>query len=77
MPVGYQAAFSWRKSLTGWHQEAAGIMAPRLLDVEICSIRPRRAVLVVEDAISVRSMLSEFFIGHGYEVLHARHRMWR
>ena len=37
------------------------------------SIRPGRAVLVVEDAISVRSMLSEFFIGCGYEVLHARH----
>ena len=49
-------------------------MAPRLLDVrDMASIRPRRAVLVVEDAISVRSMLSEFFIGHGYEVLHARH----
>ena len=39
----------------------------------MASIRPRRAVLVVEDAISIRSMLSEFFIGHGYEVLHARH----
>ena len=39
----------------------------------MASIRPGRAVLLVEDAISVRSMLSEFFIGHGYEVLHARH----
>jgi CheY-like chemotaxis protein len=39
----------------------------------MASIRPGRAVLVVEDAISVRSILSEFFIGHGYEVLHARH----
>jgi CheY-like chemotaxis protein len=39
----------------------------------MASIRPGRAVLVVEDAISIRSMLSEFFIGHGYEVLHARH----
>jgi CheY-like chemotaxis protein len=39
----------------------------------MASIRPGRAVLVVEDAISIRSMLSEFFIGHGYDVLHARH----
>ena len=39
----------------------------------MASIRPGRAVLVVEDAISIRSMLSEFFIGRGYEVLHARH----
>ncbi len=37
------------------------------------STLPGRAVLVVEDAISVRSMLSEFFIGQGYKVLHARH----
>jgi CheY-like chemotaxis protein len=39
----------------------------------MASIRPGRAVLVVEDALSIRSMLSEFFIGQGYEVMHARH----
>lgn len=36
-------------------------------------IRPKRTVLVVEDAISVRSMLEEFFTMHGYEVLLASH----
>lgn len=38
----------------------------------MASARPRRAVLVVEDAISVRTMLAEFFQRQGYEVLHAR-----
>ena len=38
----------------------------------MASARPKRAVLVVEDAISVRTMLAEFFLRQGYEVLHAR-----
>lgn len=37
------------------------------------SVRPRHAVLVVEDALSVRTMLAEFFMRRGYDVLHARH----
>ena len=37
------------------------------------SIRPGRAVLIVEDAISVRSMLTDFFRQKGYDVMHARH----
>ena len=39
----------------------------------MASARARHAVLVVEDAISVRTMLAEFFMRHGYDVLHARH----
>ena len=38
----------------------------------MASARPKRAVLVVEDAIAVRTLLAEFFRRHGYEVLHAR-----
>jgi CheY-like chemotaxis protein len=39
----------------------------------MASARPRPAVLVVEDAISVRTMLADFFAREGYEVVHARH----
>lgn len=39
----------------------------------MCSLRPVRRVLVVEDAIAVRSMLEKFFTMHGYEVLLASH----
>ena len=36
-------------------------------------LRPKRRVLVVEDAITVRSMLEYFFTMHGYDVLLASH----
>ena len=35
--------------------------------------RPRRTVLVVEDSITDRSMLEEFFTRYGYDVLLASH----
>ncbi|MBI4521262.1 MAG: response regulator, partial [Gemmatimonadetes bacterium] len=37
------------------------------------TFRHRRTVLVVEDAIAVRSMLEEFFTNHGYDVVLASH----
>ena len=36
-------------------------------------IRPRRKVLVVEDAIAVRSMLDDFLTLYGYDVVVASH----
>lgn len=36
-------------------------------------IRPRRKVLVVEDAIAVRSMLEDFLTMYGYDVVVASH----
>lgn len=71
-PAGLPASFSRRKSLTDQSQESVRHAGTWLVR-HMASIRPGRAVLVVEDAISVRSMLSEFFMGNGYEVLHARH----
>lgn len=70
--TGLPASFSRPKSLTDQSQQSAGHAGTWLVS-HMASIRPGRAVLVVEDALSVRSMLSEFFIGNGYEVLHARH----
>ena len=35
--------------------------------------RPRRTVLVVEDSITVRNVLEEFFTLHGYDVVVASH----
>lgn len=39
----------------------------------MASANPRRAILVVEDAIAVRNMLEDFLSVYGYEVLVASH----
>ena len=43
----------------------------QLVEMPYMPLKPRRTVLIVEDALTVRNMLEDFFTMYGYDVLMA------
>ena len=43
----------------------------QLVEMRYMPVKPRRTVLIVEDALTVRNMLEDFFTMYGYDVLMA------
>ena len=55
------------RAFSGLFSTGIQLVAPE----DMSPLKPRRTVLIVEDALTVRNMLEDFFTMYGYEVLMA------